>query len=349
MIPKDISSCILTIGPDYKKGGGGVAKLIESYSSCFEQFYFVSCSCPGGNMKKMIIFFQSVIMMTYYIIFKDIKIVHIHSVTTSLAKREKYYVYLAKIFKLHIIIHMHDGNIEYGFNIVGRKLLKIFKYVDCVIPVSKYVENVLLNHVDVKSKVIYNIVDYPKEIGNHTFHEGVQCLFLGSINHHKGIFDVLEMVSVYQMQLRGHFCLYVGGKGDVKELESLIIKNNIADLVSYVGWCDKDEKNRLLNMTDIYIQPSYCEAFGISIVEAMSYGIPIISTNIGGIPEIVENGVSGFLVNPGDINEMYKKILALMDLDIRKRMGWAAMEKSRKFVNSSYEKELLKIYKSELK
>lgn len=67
----------------------------------------------------------------------------------------------------------------------------------------------------------------------------------------------------------------------------------------------------MLNGADVYVLPSYKEGLPISILEAMSYSLPVISTRVGGIPEIIMNGKNGLLINPGDKEALYESIIKL--------------------------------------
>ena len=123
--------------------------------------------------------------------------------------------------------------------------------------------------------------------------------FLGTIDDNKGIFDVIDIMGKNQNYFRGKIQFYIGGLGQEQRLTQQIATYGISDFVRYLGFVNGNDKAELLSNTDIYIQPSYVESFGISILEAMSYGASIISTNVGGIPEVVDNN-NGFLVTPGD-------------------------------------------------
>ena len=72
----------------------------------------------------------------------------------------------------------------------------------------------------------------------------------------------------------------------------------------------------------VFVLPSYNEGMPLAILEAMSYGVPIISTNVGGIPTLVENGVNGFIISPGDILHLENSLrLLISDVDLRQRMS----------------------------
>ena len=100
-------------------------------------------------------------------------------------------------------------------------------------------------------------------------------------------------------------------------------------------------------MADAYILPSYNEGLPISILEAMSYSLPIISTNVGGIPEILKNGENGFIMSPGDKDAMYRAILELMNNEkLRMDMGKASYSKVQEHMPNFVERQLNDLYRS---
>ena len=87
------------------------------------------------------------------------------------------------------------------------------------------------------------------------------------------------------------------------QLQHFILEHGLQDVVCYEGWVDLSRKSYLLNLCRLYILPSYIEGLPISILEAMSYGEAILSTPIGGIPEVVTPDI-GKLVSPGDVSAL---------------------------------------------
>ena len=161
--------------------------------------------------------------------------------------------------------------------------------------------------------VMYNAVplpvfdEKPKEE-----RDTVNITFLGLIGERKGIFDLIEVIS----RLTADGCnihLTVGGNGDISRFHKEIEMKNLKNHVTYVGWIVGDEKDKLLRNTDIFVLPSYGEGMPMTILEAMSYAIPVISTNVGGVPEIVVDGETGYLIEAGDRNALYDKILGLVN------------------------------------
>jgi len=109
--------------------------------------------------------------------------------------------------------------------------------------------------------------------------------------------------------------LYVGGDGEVEKLKKIIAENNLEHIVEYVGWVSGERKVELLKECDVYILPSYNEGLPISILEAMSYGLVVASTNVGGIPEVIENGHNGYLFEAGDKPQIFETLQKIINDD----------------------------------
>ena len=83
-------------------------------------------------------------------------------------------------------------------------------------------------------------------------------------------------------------------------------------IIEFIGWVSDEKKIQYLNKADAFILPSYNEGLPISILEAMTYGLPIVSTKVGGIPEVLKDGINGFLIEPGNecqLSLIIKKVI----------------------------------------
>jgi len=96
------------------------------------------------------------------------------------------------------------------------------------------------------------------------------------------------------------------------------------------------------------VMPSYYETFGISVIEAMAFGLPVVATNVGGLPEVVEDGVTGILVPPGDSEALAEGLIRLLsDADLRRRMGRAGQDRVRsEFTVDRIVDQTLAVYES---
>lgn len=351
MISKEITDHVLTIGTDYRPCKGGISVLLNGYSTFFEQFNFIKSSGKGNKLFKIFCFVQSLFLLSYKCLFhSEIKIVHIHTSTFTFLKREKWYVYISHFFGKKTIVHIHGGAFEVICKKYNKKLQNVYKKVDYVVCVSKYLEDLVKQyHIHNNTVVIPNFIE--KSIIYQKEHEtsSVVLSFLGTIDDNKGIFDVIDVMGKNQSYFRGKILFYIGGLGDEQRLTSLVQSYGIDDFVKYLGFVNGKNKTELLSNTDIYIQPSYVESFGISILEAMSYGAAVISSNVGGIPEVVGDN-NGFLVSPGDKDALFEKLVLLLENpNMRKKFSENSIERSGQYYISEIENKIRCFYESIMK
>jgi glycosyltransferase involved in cell wall biosynthesis len=127
--------------------------------------------------------------------------------------------------------------------------------------------------------------------------------------------------------------LIVGEGTEAEALKDLCISLDIGGSVRFTGFVANNRLPGLLRSMDIFVLPSVSESFGVAAVEAAACGLPVIASNTGGLPEVVLNGETGFLVPPGKPNAIAQKaILLIKDAAMRRRMG----EAGRKFVEENY-------------
>ena len=170
-------------------------------------------------------------------------------------------------------------------------------------------------------------------------------LFLGIITKQKGIYDLVKVIGLNKEQLCGKFKLIIAGCGNVNMLNEMIDQFDIHDLVEYKGWVSGNEKDQLIKNADVFILPSYFEGLPISILEAMSFGKPIISTRVGGIPEVVETGVNGILVDAGNFNEIFAALMFYIDkpMSLHKH-GCQSLQKIKDYYPAAIIPQLKGIY-----
>jgi len=170
----------------------------------------------------------------------------------------------------------------------------------------------------------------------------IHIVSIGRLIGKKGLDDALKAV-IRIIKKYPHVRYTIVGDGEMREdLERLIEKNGMKNKITLFGWANRDEVVSILNKADIFLLPSKTssdnnkEGIPNVLKEAMACGLPVISTYHAGIPELVEDGVSGFLVPEGDIDQIAAKIEYL----IKNKNQWSAMGKAgRKKIEQEYEIE----------
>ncbi|PQB04362.1 N-acetyl-alpha-D-glucosaminyl L-malate synthase BshA [Aureitalea marina] len=128
----------------------------------------------------------------------------------------------------------------------------------------------------------------------------------------KRIIDIIEIFDKVRQQLPAKLVLV--GEGPEKErAERLCQQKGIVQMVHFLG--NSEEVDKILCFSDLFLLPSEKESFGLAALEAMASGVPVISTNTGGLPEVNKDGISGYLSNVGDIEDMASKAVHILQED----------------------------------
>ncbi len=354
-INKSVSSKILTIGLQYKNHRGGIGGVIETYSKYFESFNFVCTYGITSNKIKIVFNYIRSLFETFFFLLshREVKIVHIHGAAKGSVFR-KYVIFCIskRIFRRKVIFHSHASEMEDFYNsgnIVVRKVCSdFFNNVDLIICLSSSWDKFYSSNFSPKSTVVLeNIVDQQLEIKANQYNSSkpISFLFLGAIGNRKGIFDLLQVLKQNREYYEGKIKLIVGGNGEVDKLKKIILDNSLQEIVLFKGWVSGEEKANLLKTTDVYILPSYNEGLPLSILEAMSYGMPIISTDVGGISEVVHDDQNGCLIKPGDLSQLDASLRKFVeDPALLKRYGLKSLDIVMPYYSKSVIPKLNMIY-----
>ena len=178
-------------------------------------------------------------------------------------------------------------------------------------------------------------------------------LFLSNLLISKGVIVLLDALKILKEKEYTFVCQFVGGEtseiGAVQFSEE-VDKRNLNDRVAYVGRKVGEEKEAFFRQADIFVFPTYYETFGLVNLEAMEYKLPVISTNEGGIPDIVKDGENGLICekqNPYSLADCIAKLLD--DEELRVKMGNAGYEKfHREFTLDKFENRMKDILNQNL-
>lgn len=309
---------VLVVGPSITKSKGGMATVIKSISESEllnkEYDIEIFSSYIDGNMFKRIIY--SIFSYIKYLnILKTVDIVHIHMASRGSTWRKRYYIKSAKINKKRVLLHIHGASYkdfyEKECSIKKQKNIQdLLNMSDEVIVLSKEWKNFFIGLCDAnKIKVLHNAVSVPKF--ERSRYDDYNVLFLGRLGKRKGTYDLLEAIpKVIEKVPEVKF--FLGGDGDIDLCKKVCIDKGIIKNISFLGWVSEVEKEKYLELCSTYILPSYNEGMPMSILEAMSWGCGVITTPVGGIPQVVINESNGVLVNPGDVDGIAETLIDIL-------------------------------------
>ncbi|HET8574371.1 MAG TPA: N-acetyl-alpha-D-glucosaminyl L-malate synthase BshA [Edaphocola sp.] len=145
----------------------------------------------------------------------------------------------------------------------------------------------------------------------------------------KRVEDVIKMFQKVHEQIPCRL-LMIGDGPERQQVEDLCHKLGICSDIRFLG--KQEQMEEILSIADLFVLPSQSESFGLAALEAMACGVPVISTNVGGLPEININGETGFLSPLGDVEDMAKNALTILKDDAAlKSFKKAAITNSKRF------------------
>ncbi len=280
------------------------------------------------------------------------EIVHAHSTKAGFAAR-----FACAILRKPVIFTVHGWSFTEGRSIWKRWLLALAERLAAevtakVICVSEYDRNLALHWKVVQPEqimVIYNGVDplpFLKADGTLIRQEqGLEKVtvltFIGRLDPPKDPFTLLEAVK----KLAGEIVLLIVGDGELRlQVKKTICEHRLESRVRLLGY--RTDVHRILAASDIFVLSSRWEGLPYAIIEAMMAGLLVVATKVGGVPELIEDGVTGFLVPPENSDALAKALQKLIaDSKLRQRMGKNEREKAiRKFTLSRMLWETEKVY-----
>lgn len=200
---------------------------------------------------------------------------------------------------------------------------------------------VIPNFVHPRSKTINNIQEIRRRYANDN--EPIMC-HISNFRKVKRVDDVLKMFDKVNQKIPSKL-LMVGDGPERFGLEELCSQLGLCDRVVFIG--KVRETQEVLEISDLFVLPSETESFGLAALEAMAMGVPVISSNTGGIPEVNINGETGFMSEVGDVEDMAKNaIYILEDEDRKKNFGENALARSKVFDIDAVVRQYEDLYKT---
>lgn len=339
---------VLMIGPG-KGLKGGISSVVDSYYNIgldkLVDIEYLETFVEGTKLKK--ISFAIKALLKFKKNAADKNIIHIHMSSRGSFYRKSLFILKAYKMNKKIILHIHGSEFQKFYQEECNDLLKkyvknIFSKCNKVIALSDEWKLILSEIVDInKIEVLYNAIEVKCHKSKKDYSKK-KILFLGRVGRRKGAYDILKVAPTI-ISRHPDVEFIIAGDGEVEELRELSKNKNIDKWVNILGWTSGDEKINLLKEATIYLLPSYNEGMPISVLEAMSYRLPILSTNIGGIPQLVTNEVEGYLFDAGDLKKIEEALDKILSNNVlREKLGKNSYNKVKEEFN--LEKNIQKLY-----
>jgi L-malate glycosyltransferase len=287
---------------------------------------------------------------------EKLDILHVHYAMPHAAS-----AYLAKKIvgddKIKIITTLHGTDITLVGN--HHSFFRITKFSieqsDGVTCVSEYLKNTTRETFDIKRgmEVIHNFVDtevYKRDENRKNLDmiepDDNVIIHISNFRPVKRISSIIKVFCSISNKIKSKLLL-VGDGPEMCDIRDMVSRFELDSKVIFMG--RQNDIIPLLNISDLYMLPSKSESFGLSALEAMSCEVPVIGTSTGGLKEVVEHGISGYICDPEDIKKMSEAAEAILaNKKKRIKMGLAARTRAKNFDSKSIIEKYIDYYRKVL-
>jgi glycosyltransferase involved in cell wall biosynthesis len=333
---------------------GGISAVVNTYRAhgLFERWRieYIETHCDGTAWRKAATALRAAGRLAASLARDRNAVVHIHGASRASFWRKSVFMAIALAARCPVIFHLHGGGFARFYDEecgpVRRALVRFFLERAARIIVLSSQWRAWMSRTMRNPNVACIANPMPLHAEPAAAPRRNALLFLGRLERAKGVFDLVDAVAALRAT-HADVRLVLAGD-DVDGLGAYAAGRGVADCVQLTGWVGPEQKRVLLESAAVFVLPSYAEGSPISLLEAMAAGVPAVASAVGGIPDVVTDGVNGMLIEPGDVETLTRVLRKLLDdRMLRSRLGAAARETVRlRFDADHVIGELEKIYAS---
>jgi glycosyltransferase involved in cell wall biosynthesis len=331
---------IIMVGTAFETRGG-ISAVVNAYRAggLFGRWpiEYVPTHGDGNALFKLWFALRGMVLLLLLLARPGRAIMHVHIASRASFWRKALFMAVGLLAGCALVFHLHGGGFAQFYESRGRLARALIRGFlgrsHTVIVLSERWRDWVTSVVQHPHVVcIPNPITHPVEkldqlevrrAGGNT------VLYLGRLDRNKGIYDLLRVIASLRSAIPD-VQLVCAGDGELEEVRRCAAELGIEDSVNLTGWIGTEDKARWLKRADVFVLPSYAEGLPMSVLEAMAAGMPVLASAVGGIPDVITDGVNGFLSAPGD-RAMVERLLRrlLLDAPLRARVGAAARETAR--------------------
>jgi glycosyltransferase involved in cell wall biosynthesis len=316
---------------------GGISSVVNVYArhGLFSRWNlkYIATHCDGSRLRKLRVAVIAWVQFVGLLLTFRVDLVHVHCASGPSFWRKAVFIAPASLLRVPFIVHIHGGGFhdfyEERCNDFGRRMIRrVLQSSRAVVALSEEWRATLLEiaprgHVI----VIPNPVDIPIWRANLDSNPPT-VLFLGLLSKAKGVDDLVAAWPAVLEAVPGAI-LIMAGNGDTNRVRRLFQHKDFECSIQLPGWVGGRAKTDLLKCGWVLALPSYREALPMSVLEAMAAGLPVVATRIGGLPLAVRDGISGTLIEAGDVGTLSKALISVLtNRQERHRLGAEARKRA---------------------
>ena len=328
---------------------GGIATVIGIYLQRYQEKYGLKMIGTYAGKARLSLFAVAVIKVSWICLTEKEPLFHIHISKGGSCLRKMIIATICNLSRKDYILHIHGG-----------------QFLEFIMAERPFVRRYIV-FIFNRSRKIVTLANYWKAEYDRQFNDrlvtvipnpcpdfGQSCqkksnpvpviLFIGLLCPAKGIYDLIDAIKIIVQTRQVRVRIFGNGEVDkVTEYAAGI------DGLTVSPWVERKKIIDEYKQADIFLLPSYIEGLPMVILEAMSCGLPIIATNVGGIPEMVHDGYNGFLLMPGDIAGLVEKLMILIDQkNVRESMGENSLKQMREnYALENLDRQIAALYSNQ--
>jgi glycosyltransferase involved in cell wall biosynthesis len=288
---------------------------------------------------------------------RKVDVAHINMSYRGSTIRKGVVAWTCRTLRIPVVLHLHTCEYEEFYrrlpSTLQRAARATFLRADHVVVLGRVWESFVVDELGVPRQrvtILYNAAPGPAEIRHRqsrSVREGIRLLFVGQLGARKGVTELLTALSRMEAD-SGDWSLTMAGDGDIEKAKTLARELGILHRITFTGWLDSPGVHDLLESSDVLILPSHAEGLPMAIVEAFAFGVAVIASSVGAIPEIVVDCKSGLLVSPGDVDALEHAIRVLCaDDQLRESLARAGRSTwERQLEIGQYTERIIEIWRA---
>lgn len=343
-------SKVLTVGPDIK-GFGGISSVLRSYRGFVPGFTYLPTNSRKGMLAGALALALTLARLPFYRL-RGYGIVHAQGASGKSFVRKRLVLDWAHLWGFRTIYHCHGGGFRDFVERSDREAIVSFlKRCSAVCVLTEGWRRYFAGELGCTNVYVLNnpVIPPAEKVcrTDGTRNGMLKFLFIGKICPEKGVLDIVSAVASKFDYFRTRCQVIIAGNDDTVDLQTEIHKAHVGEVVKFIGPVYGEAKELALRECDVMLLPSYIEGMPITLLEAGAYGMPSIASRVGGIPEMIEDGVNGTLIEAGDVDALAKAMSYYIDLrEEMYRQSREAAEAVKAYYPEAINKSLKTIYSS---
>jgi glycosyltransferase involved in cell wall biosynthesis len=340
---------VLQLGPDVRGGMTAVMRgLLESPLGESYALEMVATHRGPGPLRRLGVFSLALSRLTWWSLRGHGRIVHVHATVRGSMLRKAVCVLWAKALRRRVVLHVHSGPGDVAASrarLGGLRVAlfrRMFRRADVVLAVSAASAAALADAYGVEGVVVVpNAAPQPARLDLPRA-APPRILYVGGFaNPVKGGAELIAALE--RPEAEGLGAVLAGPGEPPPQAERLLADGG---RLEWRGWLEEAEKERLLREASVFVLPSTSEGLPMALLEAMAYGLAIVATDVGGVPDVLSDGGDALVVPAGDPAALAAALSRLVaDGELRERLGAAARERAQRLNAEEVTGRLEEIYR----